>query len=155
VLGNILQPDESWLLNSRLPTVILRMNRQSKNAQRIAEALARHPKVKKVFYPSLFVDPDQQRVRDEQCVPGRPHGPEIDGARRPRSTPPPVEDRAQRRQPWWHGIAGLSPATTTHSEMPPELLEAYGVTDGLVRLSIGVEDWRDLLRDFQQALDAC
>src|SRR5207247_7260078 len=44
ILGNILQPDECWLLDSRLPTVMLRMNRQSKNAQRIAESLAQHPR---------------------------------------------------------------------------------------------------------------
>ena len=45
ILGNILQPDECWMLDTRLPTVELRMNRQSKNAQRVAEALAEHPKV--------------------------------------------------------------------------------------------------------------
>ena len=45
ILGNILQPDECWMLDSRLPTVELRMGRQGKNAQRIAEALAKHPQV--------------------------------------------------------------------------------------------------------------
>ena len=51
ILGNILQPHECWLLDSRLPTVTLRMNRQSKNAQRIAEAVAGHAAVRKVYYP--------------------------------------------------------------------------------------------------------
>jgi cystathionine beta-lyase/cystathionine gamma-synthase len=46
------------------------------------------------------------------------------------------------------------PATTTHSEITPEELREYGVTDGQVRLSIGLEDWRDLLADFTSALDA-
>ncbi len=54
LFGNILQPDECWILNTRLSTVALRMNRQSKSAQRIAEALAHHPKVQKVYYPTLF-----------------------------------------------------------------------------------------------------
>src|SRR5262249_6562799 len=67
LFGNILQPDECWLLASRLPTVSLRMNRASKNAQQVAERIARHPKVKKVIYPSLFDDPEQIRVRDAQC----------------------------------------------------------------------------------------
>ena len=67
ILGNILQPDECWMLDGRLPTVGLRMNRQSKNAQRIAEALAVHPKVTKLHYPSLFDDPEQIRIRDAQC----------------------------------------------------------------------------------------
>ena len=56
LFGNILQPDECWMLNSRLATVALRMNRQSKNAQRIAEQLAQHPKIKRVYYPTLFED---------------------------------------------------------------------------------------------------
>ena len=66
LLGNILQADECWILDSRLSTVSLRMNRQSKNAQRIAEQLAKHPKVNRVIYPSLFTDPDQIRIRDAQ-----------------------------------------------------------------------------------------
>src|SRR5262245_43122508 len=53
LFGNILQADESWILDSRLATVALRMNRQSKNAQRIAERLAAHPRVERVYYPSL------------------------------------------------------------------------------------------------------
>src|SRR4030095_10908436 len=56
LFGNILQADEAWILDSRLPTVALRMNRQSKNAQRIAERLAEHARVLRVYYPSLFDD---------------------------------------------------------------------------------------------------
>src|SRR5216684_1920961 len=66
LLGNILQADECWILDSRLSTVALRMNRQSKNAQRIAEDLAKHPRVKRVLYPSLFKDAEQIRIRDSQ-----------------------------------------------------------------------------------------
>src|SRR5215469_14301576 len=66
MLGNILQADECWILDSRLSTVSLRMNRQSKNAQRVAMRLADHPAIKKVYYPSLFADPDQCRIRDAQ-----------------------------------------------------------------------------------------
>ena len=57
LFGNILQPDECWMLNGRLPTVGLRMNRQSKNAQRIAEALHGHPKIDRVIYPNLIRRP--------------------------------------------------------------------------------------------------
>ena len=66
LFGNILQADECWMLNSRLSTVALRMNRQSKNAQRIAEHLADHPRVRRVLYPSLFKDAEQIRIRDSQ-----------------------------------------------------------------------------------------
>ena len=57
LLGNILQPDECWILNTRLATVYLRMTRQSDNAQRIAEHLAAHPKITTVYYPTLFATP--------------------------------------------------------------------------------------------------
>src|SRR5439155_9083775 len=56
LFGNILQPDECWMLDQRLPTVTLRMNRQSKNAQRIAESLAGRPPLKRVIHPTLFED---------------------------------------------------------------------------------------------------
>ena len=67
LFGNILQPDECWILNTRLPTVNLRMNRQSKNAQRIAEKLVDHPGIRKVYYPTLFEDPEQISIYREQC----------------------------------------------------------------------------------------
>ncbi len=67
LFGNILQPDECWILDGRLPTVTLRMNRQSKNAQRIAESLVHRPEVRKVYYPTLFDDPEQIRIRLSQC----------------------------------------------------------------------------------------
>src|SRR5205823_11323214 len=67
LFGNILRPDEYWILDTRRPTVVLRMNRQSKNAQRIAEKLSEHKKISKVYYPTLFNDPEQMRIYDEQC----------------------------------------------------------------------------------------
>src|SRR5260370_38523031 len=67
LFGNILQPDECWMLDGRLPTVSLRMNRSSKNAERIATRLARHQKVAQVLYPTLFTDPEQLRIAREQC----------------------------------------------------------------------------------------
>src|SRR5258708_19136888 len=61
LFGNILQPDECWMLDGRLPTVALRMNRSSKNAERIATHLPRHRKIQKVLYPTLFDDPEHHR----------------------------------------------------------------------------------------------
>jgi methionine-gamma-lyase len=74
ILGNILQPDECWMLDGRLPTVELRMTRQSKNAQRIAEALAGHPKIERFYYPTLFTDPEQcpGRSSPSTCAAARP-----------------------------------------------------------------------------------
>jgi cystathionine beta-lyase/cystathionine gamma-synthase len=156
ILGNILQPDEGWLLDGRLPTVGLRMNRQSKNAQRIAEALTGHPKLRRLLYPSLFTDPEQVRIRDAQCnYPGGIFSLEFRGGKRSafeflRHL------RIARNAVSLGGVETLvcHPASTTHSELSPEELARFGVGDDLVRVSAGIEDWRDLLAEFRAALDA-
>ena len=101
LLGNILQADECWMLDSRLSTVALRMNRQSKNAQRIAEQLAKHPRVKRVIYPSLFTDAAQIKIRDAQTdYPGSLMSLEVEGGKTGRvRVSAPSEDREERRQP--------------------------------------------------------
>jgi cystathionine beta-lyase/cystathionine gamma-synthase len=154
-LGNILQPDECWLLDSRLPTVGLRMNRQSKNAQRIAEAVAGHEAVARVYYPTLFDEPEQVRIRDAQCsYPGAMFSLELRGGR-PAAFEMLRSLRIGRNAVSLGGVETLAchPATTTHSGVPAAELARIGVTDALVRVSVGIEDWRDLLGDFRQALD--
>ena len=156
ILGNILQPDECWMLDGRLPTVTLRMNRQSKNAQRIAETLAYHPKIAKVNYPTLFDDPEQIRIRDAQCrFPGAIISIELKGGKRA------AFDFLRNLQIAKDAVSlgGVEtlvnhPSTTTHSEMSEEDKRAFGINDSLVRFSIGIEDWRDLLHDFNQSLDS-
>jgi methionine-gamma-lyase len=156
ILGNILQPDECWLLDGRLPTVGLRMNQQCKNAQAIAEELAAHPKILKLYYPTLFDEPEQIRIRDAQCrMPGAIFAFEVRGGK---SAAFDFLRRVQiaRNAVSLGGVETLTchPATTTHSEMSATELEQAGVSDGLVRVSVGIEDWRDLLRDFRAALDS-
>jgi cystathionine beta-lyase/cystathionine gamma-synthase len=156
ILGNILQPDECWILDSRLPTVELRMTRQSKNAARIVAQLADHPQVKVLHYPDLFSDPEQVRIRDQQCrFPGAVFALDLKGGRSA------AFDflrrlRIARNAVSLGGVETLAchPRTTTHSEMSADELGRYGIGEGLVRISVGVEDYRDLLRDFQEALDA-
>lgn len=155
VLGNILQADECWLLASRLPTVPLRMNRQSKNAQHIAEALQGHPALAKLHYPSLFEDPDQQRIRDAQCdFPGAIITLELKGGR-PAAFTFLRSLRIAHNAVSLGGVESLAchPRTTTHSELSEEQLDRAGINDAMVRLSVGVENWKDLLADFQAALD--
>ncbi|HEY3496739.1 MAG TPA: aminotransferase class I/II-fold pyridoxal phosphate-dependent enzyme, partial [Polyangiaceae bacterium] len=128
VLGNILQPDECWLLNSRLPTVELRMTRQSKNAQRIVEGLADHPRIEKLHYPTQFVDPEQIRIRDLQCdFPGAVFALELRGGKRA------AFDFLRRLQIAKNAVSlggvetlACHPATTTHSEMSADELARYG-----------------------------
>ncbi|MCU0240953.1 MAG: PLP-dependent transferase [Vicinamibacteria bacterium] len=155
ILGNILQPDECWMLDGRLPTVELRMSRQSKNAQRIAEALATHPAIAKMYYPTLFTDPEQKRIRDAQCrFPGALFAFEVRGGKRAAFDFLRAVQIAHNAVSLG-GVESLTchPATTTHSEMSREELAQAGVSDSLVRVSVGVEDWRDLLADFRRALD--
>ena len=155
MFGNILQPDECWMLDGRLPTVALRMNRQSKNAQRIAERLFSKPQIRRVHYPTLFDDDEQIRIRLDQCeYPGGIFSIDFHGGR----------DAAfaflrnlkiARDAVSLGGVETLvcHPKTTTHSGMSPEEMEKAQIGDGLVRISVGIEDWRDLLADFEQALD--
>ena len=155
LLGNILQPDECWLLDTRLPTVSLRMNRQSKNAQRLAEAVAGHPKIRQVLYPSLFTEPEQIRIRDHQCrFPGALFSVELAGGKK-------AAFELLRGLALFKNAVSLGgmeslachPSTTTHSELSRAEREEYAIGDGLVRLSVGVEEWRDLLGDLKRALD--
>ena len=154
MFGNILQPDECWLLDGRLPTVQLRMNRQSKNAQRLAEALhGRH--VARVIYPTLFEDAEQKRIFEAQCdYPGSLFSLDFRGGKEAafaflRNL------KIARNAVSLGGVETLTchPKTTTHSGMSAAELEQAGITDGLVRVSVGIEDWRDLLADFEHALE--
>lgn len=156
LFGNILQPDECWMLDGRLPTVALRMNRASKNAQHIAERLVAHHNVAKMNYPTLFADPAQTAIYHSQCdFPGAMFSMEVRGGKAGafeflRHL------RIGRNAVSLGGVETLvcHPKTTTHSGFTEEEFRQAGVTDGLVRISVGIEDWRDLLADFQQALDA-
>jgi cystathionine beta-lyase/cystathionine gamma-synthase len=155
LFGNILQPDECWLLATRLPTVSLRMNRASKNAQRVAERVARHAKVKRVIYPTLFEDAEQQRIRDAQCdYPGAMFSMEL-------GSKASAFDFLRNLKLAYNAVSlgGVEtlvchPKTTTHSGFSEQQCREAGLTDGLVRISVGIEDWRDLARDFEQALEA-
>lgn len=156
VLGNILQPDECWMLDGRLPTVILRMNKQSKNAQRIAEQLVGHPALAAVHYPSLFEDAQQKRIRDSQTdYPGAIITLDLAGGRSAAFTFLRTL-RIARNAVSLGGVESLAchPRTTTHSELSTELLDRAGIGDGMVRISVGIENWRDMLADFTAALDA-
>ena len=108
-----------------------------------------------MIYPSLFTDPEQVRIRDAQCsYPGGIFSIQLDGGKR-------AAFEFLRRLRIAKNAVSLGgvetlvchPATTTHSEMSEEELARYGVGDDLVRISVGIEHWRDLLSEFQAALD--
>jgi methionine-gamma-lyase len=155
LFGTILQPDECWMLGGRLPTVRLRMDKASINAQQIAERLAGHRRINRVLYPTLFTDPEQKRIYAAQCdYPGGMFSLELQGGK------PAAFDflrklRIGRNAVSLGGVETLAchPKTTTHSGFTEQEFTQAGVTNGLVRVSVGIEHWRDLLRDFEQALE--
>jgi cystathionine beta-lyase/cystathionine gamma-synthase len=156
MIGTILQPDECWILGSRLPTVSLRMNRQSKSAERIVGALRGHRALERVVYPTCFEDREQRRIYESQCsFPGAVFTLEFRGGKAAafeflRRL------RVIRSAVSLGGVESLAchPATTTQSSMPKEDLARFGIGPGMVRVSVGVEDWRDLAEDCREALAA-
>lgn len=155
MLGNILQPDESWLLDSRLATLSLRMNRQSKNAQRIVEGLAGHARIRRILYPPFFDDAEQARIYARQCEwPGGIFALDLEGGKEAAYS---FLRRLEiiKNAVSLGGMESLAchPATTTHSEMSADELRAAGIGDGLVRISVGIEDWRDLRAEILAALE--
>jgi methionine-gamma-lyase len=157
LFGNILQPDECWMLNGRLPTVGLRMNRQSMNAERIAEELQGHLKIASVIYPTLFDDREQIAIYKDQCdFPGGMFSIVLKGGKAA------AFDFLRhitigRNAVSLGGVETLAyhPNSTTHSGFTQEEFAATGMSEGMVRISVGIEDWRDLLADFEQALEQC
>lgn len=155
MFGNILQPDECWMLDGRLPTVSLRMNRQSKNAQRIAERLIGRPQIRHIFYPTLFDNDEQIRIRLAQCeYPGGIFSIDFHGGRDAAFTF--LRNlKIARNAVSLGGVESLAchPKTTTHSSLSADEMKQAHIGEGLVRISVGIEDWRDLLADFEQAIE--
>ena len=156
LFGNILPPDECWMLNGRLTTVGLRMRAAYDNAHQIAEALMGHPKLERVIYPTLFASDEQKRIFDAQCEKAGAMVSLVikDGKRGAFEFLRRI--RIARNAVSLGGVETLvcHPKTTTHSGFTEEEFAQAGVVDGLVRISVGIEDWRDLLADFEQALSA-
>ncbi len=155
-LGSAPSPFNAFLTLQGIETVALRMERHVKNAQAVAEFLAKRPEVAKVIYPSL--QSGEARARADKYLKGGYGallGFELKGGL-----------EAGRRfidalQMFYHvaniGDArslAIHPATTTHSQLSPEAQRASGVTEGYVRLSIGLEHIDDIIADLERGLKA-
>lgn len=153
LFGTILQPDECWILDGRLPTVAPRMRAATENAERVAASLLRHPKVHRVHYPTMLDDPEQAGIYARQSeAPGAVLS--IDVGTKADAFEFLRRVRLARNAVSLGGVETLAchPASTTHSGFTEQELAQTGVTQGLVRISVGVEDWRDLVADFEAAL---
>jgi methionine-gamma-lyase len=152
-LGGSMDPEAAYLLNRGIKTLGLRVRKQCENAMAVAKFLERHPKVARVFYPGLPSHPDYKLAKRQMRGFGSMLAFDLKGglpaARR-------VCDRVQLflLAASLGGVESLVvlPIYTSHYNMAAEELARAGVSPGIVRVSIGIEDSEDLIADLQQAL---
>ncbi|MBR5474441.1 MAG: PLP-dependent transferase [Lachnospiraceae bacterium] len=153
--GGIMGPFDAWLLTRSLRTLDMRMERHSSNALKVAEFFEKHPKIERVYYPGLASSPYKKLSR-ELFVDGRCGGmlsAEIAGGERGAST----FIRECQSIKFVPSLAGVSstisyPAKTSHRAYTPEEMAKVGISMGLLRFSIGLENIDDILEEFDQAL---
>jgi len=151
--GGIISPFNAWLILRGIRTLHLRMPAHCSNAQRIAEFLARHPKVERVNYPGLPTHPGHELAKKQMKAFGAMISFEVKGGYEGGKK---VMDRVKifARAASLGDTRSLivHSASTSHRAVPREQRLAIGITDGLVRLSVGVEAAEDLIQDLEQAL---
>jgi methionine-gamma-lyase len=151
--GAVMAPFNAMLILRGLKTLSLRMERHSASALAVAQMLNTHPAVASVWYPGLADFPQHDLARRQMALPGGMIAFELTGGL-----------AAGRETMNRLGLIGRAvslgdaesliqhPASMTHSTYTPEERAAYGISDGLIRLSVGLEDPEDLLEDLEQAL---
>ncbi len=151
--GAILGPMDAWLVLRGTKTLPLRMERHNANAQAIADYLARHPKVPHVHYPGLPSHPQHDLAKRQMRGFGGIISFELGSLEKTRTFLNSLELIILAES--LGGVETLisHPATMTHASVPPERRAEIGITDDMVRVSIGIEDADDLIRDLAQALD--
>ncbi len=150
--GSGLAPMDCFLVSRGIKTLAVRMLQHNANGIAVARHLDAHPKVKKVHYPGLASHPQQELARRQQRGPGAMLSFDLGLADAVRRLLNRVKICSLAES--LGGVETLisHPATMTHASMPPEIRQHIGITDGLVRLSVGIEDIEDLLADLDQAL---
>src|SRR5438094_114542 len=151
--GAILGPFDSWLVLRGTKTLPLRMVQHNANGLALAEFLAGHPKVRRVYYPGLRSHPQYELAKRQMRGFGGMLAFDLGSLDAARTLLNGVRLHALAES--LGGVETLisHPATMTHASVPAERRLALGITDGLVRISAGVEDIEDLKEDLAQALD--
>ena len=152
-LGGVPGPLDAWLVLRGLKTLAVRMREHDRNARLVAAFLSEHPKVARVFYPGLPSNPQRELARRQMSGFGGMISFEVKGGLEP------ARRTVERTQLFTlaESLGGVEslielPAAMTHSSIPAETRRAHGVADGLVRLSVGIEDVADLISDLDRAL---
>jgi cystathionine beta-lyase/cystathionine gamma-synthase len=152
-LGSCMDPHAAFLLVRGIKTVAVRVERQNENALRIAEFLASHPKVKRVHYPFLKGHPQRALAMEQMAGGGGVLSFEVDG----------TGEDARRVSEALHlftlapslgGVDSLVtiPVLTSHAMISAEMRQKMGVTEQLIRLSVGIESVDDLIADLEHGL---
>jgi cystathionine gamma-lyase len=150
--GAVPGPLDCWLALRGTKTLTLRMRQHDSNGRRLAEWLGGHPAVRKVYYPGLPDHPQHELACRQMRGFGGMISLELGPAERARRFVQSTAIFALAES--LGGVESLvgHPASMTHASVPKALREAMGLTDGLVRLSVGIEDVDDLRADLEQAL---
>jgi len=152
-LGGCISPFNAWLLLRGLKTLPVRMERHAFNAMRIAKYLAFHPKVARVWYPGLSTHPQHELAKKQMSGFGGMITFEVKGGREAAITL--LNNVKLMTLAVSLGDVDTlieHPASMTHSTYSPEELAETGITEGMIRLSVGIEHVNDLIDDLSQAL---
>jgi cystathionine beta-lyase/cystathionine gamma-synthase len=151
-IGAILSPFDSFLVLRGTKTLAVRMEAHDKNGRVVANFLAEHPKVEKVYYPGLASHAQHEIARRQQTGFGGMVAFETGSLENAKKVLESVKLCTLAES--LGGVESLisHPATMTHASVPPEKREQLGITDGLVRVSVGIEDVEDIISDIDQAL---
>ncbi len=147
-----LSPMDCFLISRGIKTLAVRMLQHNANGLMVARHLDAHPKVRKVFYPGLPSHPQHEIARRQQKGPGAMLAFELGSLEAARKFLNQLKLCSLAES--LGGVETLIslPAQMTHASMPAEVRERVGITDGLVRLSVGIEDAEDIIGDLDQAL---
>lgn len=152
-LGSMIAPTTASLLSRSLRTLVVRVRQQNESAQRIAEAMSRHPRVSRVYYPGLVDFPGHALAKEQMYGFGGMLSIEVAGNGEDATR---VADRLKlfALAPSLGGAESLvtQPCTTTHHGLTAEDRALRGISDALLRLSVGLENAEDLIADLEQAL---
>ncbi|WP_243296670.1 methionine gamma-lyase [Bacillus litorisediminis] len=153
-IGGVISPMDAWLLIRGLKTLAVRLDRHCENAEKIAPLLKNHPKVTKVYYPGDEEFPQYELAKRQMRKPGGMISFELKGTKEDAQA---FLDRCRLiKIAVSLGDAETliqHPATMTHAVVPQKEREKMGITDTLLRLSVGLEAWEDIWDDLKQALD--
>jgi len=152
--GSVLSPHDAWLIERGMKTLPLRMEKHCQNAAKVAEYLSGHKNITKIYYPGHESHPGYEVAKKQMRLPGAIVAFELDGG---------IEEGKALMNSVELCTLAVSlgdtetliqhPASMTHSPYTPEERASFGITESLVRISVGLEDVEDIIADLDTALD--